>query len=99
MADREKVIRALENCTARDQCIDCPWESCEHDSPTLRMPLDLAIEALEILMPEHVEPEVGGLVEPDGHGSWWYQCGACKCPIDYKDQYCRQCGRPVKWDG
>lgn len=35
----------------------------------------------------------------DGHGSCWYQCGACKFPIDKGDRFCRWCGRAVKWDG
>ena len=23
---------------------------------------------------------------------WWYQCGSCHKPIDYKDAFCRHCG-------
>ena len=30
-------------------------------------------------------------------GTWWYGCGACKKPIDYKDMFCRHCGKAVKW--
>lgn len=29
MTDREKVIKALENCNAPEKCRDCPWEPCE----------------------------------------------------------------------
>ena len=36
--------------------------------------------------------------EPDGYGSWWYMCGRCKKPIDYKDRFCKRCGQAVKWD-
>lgn len=32
-----------------------------------------------------------------GAGSWWYQCGKCKMPIDPKDRFCRHCGQEVKW--
>lgn len=28
----------------------------------------------------------------------WYQCSACKFPIDKGDRYCRYCGRAVKWN-
>ena len=48
---------------------------------------------------EAVEPTVGGITEHDGHGSWWYQCGKCKMPIDYGDKFCKRCGKAVKWDG
>ena len=32
-----------------------------------------------------------------GAGSWWYQCGKCRMPIDPKDRFCRYCGQAVKW--
>lgn len=47
---------------------------------------------------EAVEPTVSGIEEHDGHGSWWYQCGKCKMPIDYGDGFCRHCGQAVKWE-
>lgn len=91
MDKREKVIRALENCTARDKCLDCPWESCEYDSPTLRIPLDLAQEALELLKQEPVVP-----IENSG----FYYCGKCKYAFTvHRQKYCSNCGKPVKWDG
>ena len=31
-----------------------------------------------------------------GAGSWWYQCGKCKMPIDPKDRFCRHCGQEAK---
>lgn len=33
------------------------------------------------------------------HGSWWFACGACGHAIDVEDNFCRECGRPVKWNG
>lgn len=47
---------------------------------------------------EAVEPTVSGTEEHDGHGSWWYQCGKCKMPIDHGDKFCRHCGKAVKWN-
>lgn len=57
------------------------------------------LERVKELLKEHeaVEPTVSGTEEHDGHGSWWYQCGKCKTPIDYKDKFCRFCGSAVKW--
>lgn len=50
MIDREKVIKALENCTQIPKCRDCPWESCEEaDCQYIKMPLDLAHLALVLL--------------------------------------------------
>ena len=34
----------------------------------------------------------------DDFGAWWYACGNCHGVIDYKDKFCRHCGREVKWD-
>ena len=31
-------------------------------------------------------------------GTWYYGCGSCHQAIDYKDAYCRHCGRKVKWE-
>ena len=44
---------------------------------------------------EPVEPHVEHDSDDD---SWYYGCGACHEAIDYKDRYCRHCGREVKWD-
>ena len=29
----------------------------------------------------------------------YYQCPSCLATIDPSDNFCRRCGRPVKWDG
>lgn len=49
MADREKVIRALENCTDEIKCRDCQWETCETFCLSVKLPLDLAKAALSLL--------------------------------------------------
>lgn len=59
------------------------------------MMLDDALELLKAQ--EAVEPDIAGNVEYDGHGSWWYVCGACRQPIDKGDKFCRWCGKAVKW--
>lgn len=30
--------------------------------------------------------------------TFFYACGACGKPIDFCDKFCRNCGKPVKWD-
>ena len=49
MAELEKVIRALENCTDEIKCRDCPWETCETFCLSVSVPLDLAKAALSLL--------------------------------------------------
>lgn len=49
MADREKVIKALENCTAEIKCRDCPWDECEGQHEHVELPKGLALKTLELL--------------------------------------------------
>lgn len=42
---------------------------------------------------EPTEPEIEG----DQH-TWFYVCGECHRPVDQIDRFCRQCGRPLKWE-
>ena len=96
MADREKVINGLE-AHINNSCDDCPYYLGDKKRPICRYMLRDALELLK--EQEAVEPTVGGITEHDGHGSWWYQCGKCKMPIDYGDKFCKRCGKAVKWDG
>lgn len=48
--DRENVIRALENCTDKIKCRDCPWEPCDDfDYTHSEYPDGLIKDALELL--------------------------------------------------
>lgn len=38
-------------------------------------------------------------IEPEPRKMWMYRCGACGHAIDQEDNFCRECGRAVKWDG
>ena len=49
MAELEKVIRALENCTAHPKCRDCGWKECEYEHETVEIPLTLAKDAHDLL--------------------------------------------------
>ena len=50
--ERNKVISALENCIADPKCRDCPWEECEEEHETVKIPLSLAEKALEFMKAE-----------------------------------------------
>ena len=48
---------------------------------------------------EALEPVVFG----DGKtfeeaNTWWYGCPVCKNQVDISDNFCRKCGRAVKWE-
>ena len=49
MKQIEKIISALENCTAEEKCRDCPWEECEHEHKTVKLPFGLVMDMLAIL--------------------------------------------------
>lgn len=50
-----------------------------------------AAEAMERMEP--TEPEIEG-----DRWTWFYVCGDCHTAISPVDKFCRQCGRPLKWD-
>lgn len=66
-----------------------------HDalSGQYRHALRMAVDALKAHEP--VEAKVMG--ESKSHGSWWFACGACGYAIDPEDNFCRECGRKMKW--
>ena len=49
MADREKVLEAIENCIGVPKCRDCPWEDCEGFVRHIEIPESLAKAAYELL--------------------------------------------------
>jgi hypothetical protein len=54
-------------------------------------------DALELLKEQ--EPiEAKTMEESKSHGPWWFARGACGHAIDPEDNFCRECGRKVKWD-
>ena len=53
--------------------------------------LELA-EAQDTLVCDPVDSELEG-----GGGVWWYVCGECHSSISQTDNYCRECGRRIRW--
>ena len=95
MPDREKVIKGLECCTGIEPCASCPYN--EEDSAVLCDQLLMTDALVELREQEPVRP-TREFSEDIENCAWWYACGVCKRAIDYKDGYCRHCGRAVKWD-
>ena len=82
MADREKVIKALEDADVTNGIIKM--------SNQFRDILVALLKEQEAVPPER-EYSGGGI-------TWWNVCGACRVAINPNDKYCHECGRPVKWE-
>lgn len=97
MIDRKKVIKGLMVCINRIpgkySCNECPYEIdgeyCE---------INMAKDALALLRErEAVEPQKEDDGNPKPCTAWWYVCGGCGREIEYRDRFCRWCGREAKW--
>lgn len=68
---RDRVIKALENCTDAEKCQDCPWAPCEEfDYPHSDYPDDLIKAALDLLK---AEPKRGRWIGQEPHK----KCSVC----------------------
>ena len=62
MDDREKVIKAIENCTGQPKCFDCPWEECSYEHEIVNsVPYSLMRDALAL-----VKEQEQAMKEKDG---------------------------------
>ena len=88
MADREKVIDGLNETISylRLKTGGVVDRCIQHQ-----------YDALELLK-EQKPAKAKTMGESKSYGSWWFACGACGHAIDVEDNYCRECGRAVKWD-
>lgn len=102
MTELEKVIRGLE-CHATKgfvACQDCPYypdELIYEDDDDMEGTIceeKLAADALALLK-EQVPK--AAWYDSDAQLRFWH-CGHCGVCITYGDQYCRICGKAVKWD-
>jgi len=87
--DKETIIKGCEN-----------WVN-NHKGENLLLTYSSVVELLAVLKEqEAVEPKKAPFPDASrSDGSWFYICGACSRAIDPKDKYCRECGRPVLWEG
>ena len=94
--DREKVIKALEVCIPLDEDENCPMECpyyrdvCSGYSQVMRDALTLLKEQ------EAVKP----ILKREGRNKYYnyYVCPVCDNELWYDQNYCIECGRPVKWE-
>lgn len=99
--NREKVIFAIENCLTTDsvtECrkTECPFISCRESC--LEWLLRSALALLKE-QDEGIEPEISRKSVTETTVSLWYKCGACGGAIEQgDDEFCRHCGKKVKWD-
>ena len=105
MADMEKVIRGLKCITLSDQngtCDGCAYFRPFTDDPGCGWCDSKLImrDALALLKEqEPVEPErMRDCTTFLDYTAWNYVCGVCHGEIDYRDKFCRHCGRAVKWE-
>ena len=90
MVDREKIWKGIVACERCD--LDkCPYSTLPPDECFKGLCMDV-LAMMDEAKPIQAELEGGG-------GSWWYVCGECHTAINYKDNYCRECGRKQNWEG
>lgn len=49
MIDEVKVLRAIQNCVNVPKCRDCPWEECEQEHETVKVPKSLLMDAFDLI--------------------------------------------------
>lgn len=91
-----ELLKIERECILRNTHGDCDrrCEVCElvqDDSELHEMYTDV-IAMLKAQEP--IKRELNTIIR----GEYWFNCGACKCPIETTDKYCSNCGRPVKWE-
>lgn len=105
--NREKVIRGLEAHSNPKTCETCAGEDCPYYNlggsyTEVTCSSFLAADALALLreQDEGIEPEISRKSVTETTVSFWYKCGACGEAIEQgDDEFCRHCGKKVKWDG
>ena len=95
---REDVIKAMECCQSNqigglgcDRCPNLHTEDCEG------LLHHFALELLKAQEP--VKPGLGKINHDDGSVSYFLHCPFDGVTLVDGDNYCRCCGRAVKWDG
>jgi len=90
MTDREKVISALEK----------RYDPERENLHLVFIPNGLVRDTLALLkeQDEGIEPEIYRESVTETTVSLWYKCGACGGEIEQgDDEFCRHCGKKVKW--
>ena len=106
--DREKVIKGVESCIkmGRLGVENCRELNCPYFENGLRLScwIDVLVDALAMLK----EQEAVKPVLDEQTGRLWL-CGNCGSYVGFEDndphdpnefdKFCRECGKPVLWEG
>lgn len=99
IVDRKEMIETLEHCM-KDDCKSCP-----HHYSDGRMACEDCIEGFSSVIPVAIIEDVIDMLEPvspisrsDPKGNARYLvCGSCGMYISELNNFCRNCGKMVKW--
>ena len=98
MADREKVIKAIEVCyILGHNCTECPLFFEDDCSDKLMHDALALLKTQEAVEPIFKQDEDGIVWACGSCGAYMYHNGGIKKAKEYA-KYCRQCGKAVKWD-
>ena len=87
---RRAAINALSNEIVKRRLLDEMYDGCIDEFQTE--------EILKKLPPAQPETATVTIGRTKGSVTMWYECDACGEPVDQKDNYCRNCGRKLKYD-
>ena len=59
---------------------------------------DRLYQIIRYMPPAQPETATVTIGRTKGSVTAWYECDACGEPVDQKDNYCRNCGRRLKYD-
>lgn len=92
MADREKVLKALEHHKKTAVCNGCLYEK---DADTQEGYCPVYDDAIALLKEQ--EPVKPVCTEYD-RAIVLFSCRNCRTQLLYGQRYCHMCGRAVKWE-
>lgn len=90
MTDREKAVTGLKCLMTEDvQCDECPYVRSDYCIESIARDAFALLREQEPVKPKEYMSRVNRTE---------YLCGACDSGILFGDEFCRHCGRKVKWD-
>ena len=74
---------------------DASWNNWKEHLISPNVAIDM-IKELPSIEPQTSTITIG---RSKGEVTMWYECDNCSEPVDFKDNYCRNCGRRLLKDG
>lgn len=99
----EKVVKGLECCLSASlgemTCSTCMYRYDENGVETGDCEINLLKDAITMLKAqESMRARLGIIHFGDGSKSYFLHCPFDGATLDEGDNYCRRCGRAVKWE-